>query len=131
VDVLEQREGPIVDFKLRELIMAEVNCFCASVGHKSAVGALRSIALPRTNFNLDSRAIGKKKTIGKKKKASQQRFPMPKSFKKELQIVSTNLTAQLNKDVHLAKAKRRRERASKRPRPAPRRRRSGLRAPKK
>jgi hypothetical protein len=56
VDVLEKSEDMGVEFERRELVVADVYCLYASVGHKSAVDALRLITPLGTNPNLGSRA---------------------------------------------------------------------------
>lgn len=53
VDVLSKSEDLGVALERRELVVAGVYCLYASVGHKSAVGALRLIMLLGTNPNLD------------------------------------------------------------------------------
>ena len=55
-----------VEFERRELVVADVYCLCASVGHKSAADALRLITPLGTNPNLGSRA----KTYERLKKLS-------------------------------------------------------------
>ena len=53
MDVLSKNEDLGVALERRELVVADVYCLYASVGHKSAVGALRLIMLLGTNPNLD------------------------------------------------------------------------------
>ena len=53
MDVLSKSEDLGVALERRELVVADVYCLYASVGHKSAVGALRLIMLLGTNPNLD------------------------------------------------------------------------------
>ena len=45
MDVLAKKEDLGVGFEWRELVVADVYCLYASVGHKSAVGALQLIML--------------------------------------------------------------------------------------
>ena len=49
MDVLAKKEDLGVGFERRKLVVADVYCFYASVGHKSAVGALRLIMLLGAN----------------------------------------------------------------------------------
>ena len=49
MDVLAKKEELGVGFERRELVVADVYCLYASVGHKSAVGALRLIMLLGAN----------------------------------------------------------------------------------
>ena len=49
MDVLAKKEDLGVGFERRELVVADVYCLYASVGHKSAVGALRLIMLLGAN----------------------------------------------------------------------------------
>ena len=68
MDVLSKSEDMGVGLERRELVVADVYCLYASVGHKSAVDALQLITPLGANPNLGSRAKTTyerlKKTIG-------------------------------------------------------------------